>query len=520
MTWTVTEPTSHIERYIVTAMIVSDECLKKLIPIQPHLYLTTDFSVTVSKWCVSYYEKYQRAPGADIQTIYEAARRNGLRTDQSVLIGQFLSSLAQEYETAEQFNSQHAIDQSVNYFKERSLWQIYDQLGKSLQAGDLLKAQAAVSGYKELAISHTLGCEPLIDIKVIQSAFSERNELFKLPGALGSLLGAFEREWLMAVIAPYKVGKTFTMLEIAKQALASHLNVAWFNLEMGEGKMVQRLVQSLSSLPHRTPKPSACFMPVWDCVLNQIDTCSRPERTGHGSLRKEGEIGLYASNPHWVPCQACHGFHDSDYQTDSWIIAKEFDLLTWRRAWAKAQAVAAHLMGTRFKLQSWPKFSAKISDIPEVLHIWEDLDGFIADVIVVDQPSAAKPGGSEEGRHIPDRQWKELGGLSQQKHAFVIAASQSGGKDTLELKSLRERDVGEDSRILGHVDLTMVKNQTGLEKKLHRARIASTVSRSEDFNITDEVMILQQLALGQACLDSRFIDPTMERNYLKEKKFV
>jgi len=87
---------------------------------------------------------------------------------------------------------------------------------------------------------------------------------------------------------------------------------------------------------------------------------------------------------------------------------------------------------------------------------------------------------------------------------LVVAASQSGGKDTLDRVSLRQKDVGEDSRILGHVDVMLAKNQTDREKLWHRARMAETAARSDDFNVVREVIVLQQLGLGQPVLDSRF----------------
>ena len=502
-----------IERYIVTAMIVSSDALRSIGALYREGYLLNAVTSTVAGWCVAYWDEYGVAPGRDIQTIYEAARRSGLEPELASLIGRFLVSLSEEHERAAAFNVGYAVDQAVVYFRERTLRLLHEGLGRFLDSGQLLQAEGAVAGYRELATPSGGGCEPLRDKDLVREAFAEDDDgLLVLPGALGQMVGKLERQWLLGVGAPYKRGKTFTMQYIAQQALLSSLNVAWFNLEMGNGQMVKRLMQGFAAMPLRAALNDVVLVPVWDCRHNQVGDCPNPQlRCNRAAVvRGAGTDGEQRASfadgvmLGYRPCAVCMGSNGGGFLADTWLEERRVSQLSWFTAWRKAQQVVAAVMGARLKLQTWPKFAAGMADIRQTLYIWETIEGFRPDVVIVDYPAILKPEGYERERHIVDRQWKELGGLAQEKHCLVVAASQSGGKDTLDRVSLRQKDVGEDSRILGHVDVMLAKNQTDREKLWHRARMAETAARSDDFNIVKEVIVLQQLGLGQPVLDSRF----------------
>jgi len=74
-------------------------------------------------------------------------------------------------------------------------------------------------------------------------------------------------------------------------------------------------------------------------------------------------------------------------------------------------------------------------------------------------------------------------------------------------KSMDESNFSDDKRKDGHLDCRLVINQTDEEKAMGVQRLAVTYHRHIEFNKKREVIITQNLALGQPVLDSEWYLP-------------
>jgi hypothetical protein len=500
-TWESSPSNAHVERAILTGMIMSDRALRVIGLSYKPQYLTAAFSREVAKWCLEHLARYGSSPKADIQTLFEAYRRNGLDQETARLVAQLLSSLSQEFERSGQFNEQLCIDTAASYFRERGLTLLKEDLEYHLEGGNVNAAHASVAKFvsaPELSVS--LGIEPLADMDGTREAFEDRNALLELPGDLGRLLGPLEREWTVMVVGKYKGAKSYTCQHIAQQALYSGLNVGWFDFELGERRLRRRFAHGICAAPLKAPRHGRILKPVWDCVLNQTGECSDPRRMGQVPLIVgDGKPDWDRAPRGYRPCTGC-----TEGRLDTWFEECKWEVLDWRTAWRKSEAVAGSVMGARLKVCSWPKFSAGVDDVEATLQVWQHLEGFMPDVIVVDQPDIMRMEGKGDTRQKIDELWKRLGAIPQKLHCLLVAPSQAGGKDAQERKRLRDSDVAEDSRKLGHVDMSIKIDQTEEERDAQRAIYSIGVGR-DDEAVGDRVMVLQCLALGQAVLDSRFI---------------
>jgi hypothetical protein len=499
---------SHIERAILTGMIVSDSVLRRLSLVYKPGYMTTPFTRTVASWCLGYFQKYDKAPQSHIQDLYEIQRRSGLDPDQAQLIGRFLSSISQEHERETQFNAEYVINQAEAYFQERSVILLRDTIDQHIETGNWLEAHAAVAGFHQVESTLSMGFEPMVDAALIRRAFEPADPLFVVPGALGQLIGPLERDFLLGVAAPYKRGKTWALGYFALQGLYNRCNVAFFTLEMPELRMTQRFFSSLTGMPLRPPPQGVLFYPVWDCYDNQIGACTRPQRPTRAIVRPDREKIPYRDAPKdYRPCSDCRGRKELTrllWKAETWIEPREVKELTWRIAIEKGQAISEGLMGSRFKMESWPPYSAGISQIKATLQIWEYTDNFVPDIIIVDYADILKPEEkSDAERHKLDRIWKGLKALAHERHCLVITATQTN-KTTMDKPNMKQGDVSEDARKLGHVDAMIGINQTDVEKANGVSRIVVTAQRYEGFSMLSQAIILQQLAAGQWCLDSAF----------------
>jgi len=144
-----TKVNTELEKKILTGMIISTQFLAGITPLHKQEYWDGSGAGTVAKWCIDYYEKYEKAPGQDIQSIYEKEERED-RIDESHLrfIELLLSSLSQRYEEdVEKFDSEYMLDQAENWFKKRSLDILSRDIQSRLSQEDVDGAEEKISKY-------------------------------------------------------------------------------------------------------------------------------------------------------------------------------------------------------------------------------------------------------------------------------------------------------------------------------------------------------------------------------------
>lgn len=502
-TWTRQRADTQIERSILTGMIISDRVLRNLALAYKPRYLTVPYMQKVALWALEYLAQYDRAPQGHIQDLYEANRRAGMDSDLSELIGQFLSSISESYEQGE-FNEEYLLDQAQQYFEERALTLLKEDLEERLGQGNILAARESVANFIAPEKVVTLGCEPLRDMESVRDAFTTDDELFTLPGDLGRLLGPMVREDAWGLVGAYKAGKSWACTYIQDQALYNRLNVARFSFEMNKRKETRRFIQSICAMPIRPPKDGKIWMPVWDCKFNQDGSCYRPDRTCGITLYKGEEPRpiFGQEHPGYKPCAVCRG--QKSWQMETWAEEWKCDVLTWRNAWRKAEGISKQLRGARFKFQYWPMYSAGISEVKATLQVWEHLEGFVPDVIVIDSPDLMKKPGQTDRHTIVDNRRFAVA-LAQQYHSLLIMPFQAGSKEAIERKTKKRSDIGESVAILGDVDGMISLDQTDSEREAMRARIGVSVQRDDKSILANQVTILQCIELGQAVIDSSFV---------------
>lgn len=498
---------SRRERQIITAMVVNDECLKAISVVYKPQYMTSKATRLIADWCIDFYSQYQSAPKTLIMDIYEAKKSNGLDMAEAAIISDFLTSVSKDYEQLENFNESYYIDQTINYFKHRGLFILSEDIQKWLTAGNTTQAQAALAKFQLPNTISSPGREPFIDMECCRQAFETlEDNLFEIPGAFGKLLRPVYRGSLVGLSALYKTGKSFLMDYISVQAWYSRLNVAIFDLEMGKEKRDRRLFQAITGLPLRVPDSGLLTVPCWDCELNQKGMCNRRDRQNHIAIRNEqGELISRTIPAGYRPCHIddCDGF-----KVAIWHREEKVSPITWQKAWHKAQHLISDLGNARFKVQSLPANHAYLEDIEAHLDIWESVEGFVPDVLVIDYPALLKVKGNLQPRDRVDTIWSTLRGLSQKRNCYLLAATQAGGKETIKRRDqgrdLGQGDVAEDSRIIGHVEAMLKIDQTEEENELGVVRVSKSAERHEDYKISKQVIVLQVLAAGQAVLDSKW----------------
>ena len=494
---------SSVEEKIVTAAIMSDAFLKQIYTIYDPAYLKSPFAQRVMKWAIEYYESYEKAPKNHIKDIYDI-EKNKIEEAEEKIIAAFLTKLSQQYEMeTQEINDDYYVDTALKYFELRELEITSGNVQKLIEVGKIDEAKEQFENYKKV-VRQTSGWYNPFDKKNIIATFEDSNEiLFSFPGQLGEMIGGFERGWLFSVVGKFKGGKSFLLQEIAVQALLKRLKVVYVSLEMKRRNLDKRLYRRLCAMAEGDRN---FIYPAFDCEKNQSGECKKPERKNRiRLLTDDDEIPEFDPESDYKPCCVCRKTNPKEYEFATWFESIKRPPISVSAIVKKTNSFKQMFGSNNLRVKTYPRFSASISDIKRDIDTLEVVEGFVADVIIIDYAQIIKPEGKfgkeYEGYDII---WKQLSGLAEERHCLVATGSQ------VERGTITKAQIEQDGLAgwvgqLAHVDLMFALNQTKEEKRNKLIRVNMLVHREREIDEDTSCVLLQQLELAQPALDSELV---------------
>jgi hypothetical protein len=510
----------RIERNITIAAIVSTEYLTAIKAIYKTSYLEIDVSRLIVSWCFDYYEEYSEAPGKEIEQIYlDKLKEKRISKDLAEeLEDDILPDLNDQFEREGMFNLNYYLDQTLKYFQERSLELHTEEIQDLVDRGELTEADKLAKEYtfQKETIQQGIYLDSDETLEKLKAAFTDVAEpIVKYPGALGTMLNRqLVRGGFVAFLGSEKRGKSFLLLDIALRALRNKANVVFFQAgDMTENQQLKRVSIYLTKRPEDPKYSGIVYRPVRDCILNQIDDCDRSMRECDFGPFEDEDVndikkGLTFDKikdgmkeyPDYKPCRNCklcsNGFGSVWYEeTDTG------EPLTWQESQIAFKKFFRKFKN-RFKLSTHPNDTLTMEEIKSLLVAWEKSDGFVPDLIIIDYADLIAHNNADNRSGV-DSVWKGIRSMGQLKHCLMITATQADAKsytkDRLDLTNFSE-----DKRKYSHVTAMYGLNQDrrGREKELGVLAMNELVVREGDFSVTNEVKILQNLAMGRAYLGS------------------
>jgi hypothetical protein len=504
-----------IEKEILIGMIVNSKFIKGLLPIYKSEYFSAPFARTVADWCIGYAKKYDKAPKKSIQSLFHVHSAKDEDEDKVELIHDFLSTLSEEFVKAKKMNVAYLLDRAEAYFKKRSLEILSKNLLGTLVEEGSEEAEKLVREYKQVARPTSSGINPFNNPDALREAFEEEGQrLISFPDALGELLNdELVREGFVGMMAAEKKGKTWLAVECATRAMRSRCNVAFFETgDMSERRLVRRFAMRITRKPTMQKYCGTVYIPVLDCQHNQDGSCKHPRRSGKGSvppIDEEGdepitpELLMSGASKNYLPCCRCMKRDKKVYRGAVWYKKKRIDEpLTWRESFQIGNKFMKQARGKDFKLIIKPTNTYSVNDIRNQLDTWEQSEGFIPDVIIIDYADILGPMDKKKDyRQQQNETWSAMRALSLEKHALVLTFTQANQK-SYKARSLQLGHVGEDKRKYAHVTLMGSINQVPKEKRLGIWRFGVLVMREDFFTVDSEVCVLQNLSIGSPYLGS------------------
>lgn len=495
-----------VERSILTGMVVSDRFLQEIIPMYKPDLLEISFGTIVAKWCITHFNKYEKAPKELIQDVFHTWSRTTENNDQVKYVEAFLATLSDEYEHAEKFNVDYMLDKAITYFKIRSLKVLAEDIVYNLDNNDLESAEANLNEFQKVEKINSPGIDVFDDEDAWRDAFDVNTDvLFTIPGKLGEMLnGQFTRDSFVSLMGVAKIGKTWNLTFLAQCAIRAKCNVAMF--QVGDLSQGQMMLRNGIYFTQRSNKPKYCgdlLIPVLDCELNQKDLCHDIKgRMSKCGCYDDDDICSYDDAPkNYQPCDYCVG-RKGNFKGAVWHEKRRpVRPLTWQEAYKAAQDYKVKHKAKRYKLSTHSSRSMNVAGILAQLDTWERLEGWIPDVIVIDYADILAPErkGNKESRDDINETWMALRGLSQKKHCCVITATQANGA-AINQKTVSREHYSSDRRKYDHVTAMYGLSQTNEEKRKGITRWGAIVLREDDWDTDYQVSVLGCLQIGRPYL--------------------
>jgi len=456
---------SNNERRILIGMIVDKKILTRIASKWKDNIFRSKHANLIAQWCIRYYERYEDAPKAAIEPLFESWSERTKDEASSKAIHKLLSSISDEYENlSEESNSDYIIDMAGKHFNQVQLERVVEKAEEELDHNEPETAHSILTGYNKIEMGLGEGIDLLQEKDKIKEAFDEKQEdLIKYPGALGEFFQEiFVRDGFVAFAGPAKRGKSMWLMDVAYRSISQRKKVAFFEVgDMSQNQIIRRFMIRISRHPR------------W------AQTIEYPVKIKH-SKRKGCQI-----------------------KTKEKIFNKK---LNWKYAKQQCNQLMKRKIKSKrtfLKLSCHANSSLHINQLESILDEWE-IEDWIPDVVVIDYADILNMEFRDiEGRDRINETWKKLRRLSQARHCLVVTATQS---DTLsyDKKIISMANFSDDRRKNDHVTAMIGINQTDKEKRLGVMRLNLTAAREKEFYQQKCVHVAGCLALGNPAMKACF----------------
>jgi len=513
----------NIERKIVIGLISNTEYFKAVRKFIKAELFQSGVAKVLAGWCLEHFDKYREAPGNLIGDIYmKKLQANAISADVGEEIEEeILPGLSDEY-VEEGIDLAPLIDYTQQYFEERKLQDLRSELEVLLDKGEVEEAANLVMEFRKTTHvqDELIFDSPNIAAAVNRALTQTYEPLVRFPGALGLFWNdQFVRGAMVGFIAPEKRGKTAMMMDIAKRGTRQGNKVAWFSAgDMTTNQCVRRATISTVGKTDREKYVGPCFVPVRDCVKNQLNLCDKRVReSNYGIFEDRGWdekmlkesvtmsmlLEAYEADSDYQPCYNCSAYLKNSLGVP-WIKKQEVKLLGVREA-EKVMENWYCKKNRSFRISTHINGSLSVKGIREVLDSWRLVDNYVPDIVIIDYADLLVPSTKMEFRHQQNQIWKDLRGLNQELDCLLITATQADAA-SYEVDTLGLGNFSEDKRKYGHVTAMYGLNQDkhGREKAIGLLRINELVLREDAFDVKRCVTVLQDLKLYRAVTGSYF----------------
>jgi len=414
-------------------------------------YFGSIISRKIAQICLDYYAHYKTAPEQHFNDEIHAAISH-LDTEEKqdyVDFIQRLEGIAPNFDyvlsRVSSFVKQREFENSAIKFAELTADEDFDD-AEALMYQTLKKGMYE----KEEAFDY------LTDFSNLEKRGEAETYLMKTGiAALDKLVGGYKRGELLCTMGGYKGKKTWFLLHLAKTAVQEHgLNVIYFSHEVSELELEMRLDMMISKRASQEKYfGTVQEYPIYDPKTKQIQIQPEKARSIYNPNIVKFNRGMFGQNQGQI------------------------------------------------KFKKYPMGTCSIERMENYIDYLEQFHDFIPDVVITDYVEImdlSKYG--NETRHQINQGYIKLKGLADERNVFVATVSQVT-TGALEKEKITMKDIAEDRRKVGNVDLMLAVSGTNEQDKLGMGRVTIIATRSRG-DMGQHCMYSHCLPIGQFAISS------------------
>lgn len=510
---------SKIERDILQQMIINTDFLLRISKVYEPNCLKMPYTNTLAELCIDYFKEYKKAPGKNIQNLYDDIVR--IDPDQKQLIKTFLISINKEIQNSTQdklYNTDFHLKSAIQHLTHIRLTRTRDEIDNAIAGKDYVKAEALMKGFKSVSHEIKKSRDALSDKEfAIESFESDKNEiLFCLPGDIGEMIGPIRRGGYYVVQAGTGIGKSIFLSWVAMHGALSGAETAFTPLEMKDTQTNLRIQHMLSGKCLYKEKDDFVYVPVWDCYHNQTGECAR----GYDAIATKREVSNNQANQskfkkqkkqsqYIIPTARQFELHENHTCCTSCMgkpaisSALGFKVSTWYKKikvdYVNSE-VSVNFLGTLEKssqlqagihISDFPRNTLSVSGYKAYLHNLYHYEGILIDLAIPDYANEMKKEKTTEKQSIDDIHG-ELKHLAQDRNIAIVSANQENDDGLLY-----------GSRKIGHlIDGGIKISQTNYEKARGYFRVETLKQRFGKGTKGQVLYVIQCLEMGKPVLQT------------------
>jgi hypothetical protein len=436
------------ENVLALICFSKDHAHNVALEVDTDLFSTRAYKIIAVR-AVEYLTNYNSPAGTHLRDILESEIKRG---DEGKLISATIQAMEELYP---QMNTQFIMDQLAHFVRKSKMMQValnYADLvhkGKLDEAEAVMEHQEANSAFTEGVWAH--------DDKAMTAFMDEREE-----DLFSSGIEEFDKRGLrpargtmFLMIAQAKAGKSWMLINAAKQCLLDGHSVLHISLENSEKLTAKRYIQALYAMT----KDDAGAIRIPRFIKNDA-----------------GQLTDIVFNDLHTP--------------------KSVTPANRRFIQAKLRALKNK---PRLLIKRFPMGSLTMSALSAYMEMLDRKFNFRPDAVVFDYPDLmAIKGDKREALGVV---FQQLCGLSVRRDFALLTVTQSS-KLGAQAKIMTQEHVAEDWSKIATSDVIVTYNQTRQEKKLGLARLF--VAAARDATDGYVVTISQSYKTGQFCIDSAY----------------
>lgn len=443
------ELTQAIQEGLISLLLFDEKAAVQVASLVETKWYDT-FYKTIAEDAKRYLERYKRPAGEHAIDLFDAIRERFPKEED--VYDKLFSSLQNLKGT---INSEYMLARATSFVRSQSLRRVMAaalKLGQKADDESLAQVETLFGDW--LKTTHS-NMDDALEFKDPEQSlawyYKEDSDVFPTGiKALDDLDQGPGRKQLHMFLAPFGAGKSWWLLNLAKQSTKIGKKVLYLTLEMSKDEVAQRFHQMLFSVSKRGNKVERAYF----------------DRDEFGEL-----IGI----------------DTREIKRPSFKDPKIDKLLTKKLKQTRVN----------FLIQEYPTGQMTIGIMKAMLDRLESTRGFVPDLILVDYADLFSTDPNNLRQSV-GKVYIDLRGLAIERNVAVATCSQVN-RVGIGKKLITHNDSAEDASKAGTVDKVITHNQTQAEKERGVARLFVSKGRQDADKYV--VVISQCYAIGQFVLD-------------------